>query len=73
MRTLDSLHVECEHPEHHVSQVAHARKGNQSLQIGLHHRDQCAVDDSYDRQDGDNGRRSKAAFGKRGMANRMNP
>ena len=44
-RAVDALGVERENSEHHETQVTNRRIGNQALEIGLHHRDQRAVDD----------------------------
>ena len=54
---LHALHVEGEHAEHHVAQVAHAGEGDQPLQVGLHHAHDRAVDDADDRQDAHEGDR----------------
>ena len=48
--SLQALHIEGEHAEHHVAQVAHAREGDEPLHVGLHHADDGAVDDADDRR-----------------------
>ncbi len=63
---LHALHVEREHAEHHVAQVAHARKGHQPLHVGLHHADDGPVDDADDGKDGDKGNRVEGRFREEG-------
>ncbi len=67
------LHVEGEHAEHHIAQVAHAGEGDEPFQVRLHHAHDGAVNDADDREDRDEGDGVKAALGKSGMANLKKP
>ncbi len=48
---LHALHIESEHTEHHVTQVAHAGKGDEPFQVGLHHAHNGAVNDAHQSED----------------------
>ncbi len=63
---LDPLHVEGEHPEHDVAEMADTGKGDQPLKIGLHHRYQGPINDPDDGQYTDQGEEGHSRLGKQG-------
>ena len=55
-RALHALPVQRGDPEHDEAEMAHARIRDELLHVGLHHRNQSAVDDAHNRQRRQRGR-----------------
>ena len=73
-RALHALHVHRRDAEDHEAHVADRRIRHQLLHVGLHHRDQRAVDDGDHRRAWpSSGAKYSAASGNSGKAKRIRP